>query len=123
MYAELVFAVEAFKNSITVSRPQIESPFDLYAEGLNGVKKIQVKSTNLKYKSHRLRVNRYRFSIRKGAAKDYYSRSDLDLYALYVIPIDKWWIIPFETLLNKGSIIINIDNDIYNEFYNNFGII
>ena len=62
LYAELQFMVDAYAHGIVCARPQMEQKFDLYAEGITGVKKVQVKCTQRLTK-----VNNYKFTISYGS--------------------------------------------------------
>ena len=62
LYAELQFMVDAYECGVVCARPEVEQRFDFYAEGIKGVKKVQVKCTQRLTK-----VDNYKFTISHGS--------------------------------------------------------
>lgn len=89
LYAELQFMVDSYQYGVVCARPEVEQRFDFYAEGIKGVKKIQVKCTQRLTK-----VNNYKFTISHGSMlKEPYTTNEVDIFALYALPLKTWWII------------------------------
>lgn len=120
LFAELQFMVDAYEHGIVCARPEIEQKFDFYAEGTNGVKKVQVKCTQ-RY----TRVNNFKFTVSCGSAiKENYGNNQVDVFALYAMPIKTWWIIPFESIEdNRKTITTNTHLEKYKKYINNFDLI
>tara|TARA_R100000458_G_C8266861_1_gene241864 strand:+ start:1352 stop:1741 length:390 start_codon:yes stop_codon:yes gene_type:complete len=119
LYAELQFMVDAYAHGIVCARPQMEQKFDLYAEGIKGVKKVQVKCTQRLTK-----VNNYKFTISYGSGyKEQYKENQIDIFALYAIPIKTWWLIPLESVGTLKTITLNTDVEKYKKYINNFDLI
>tara|TARA_Y100001963_G_scaffold130243_1_gene186324 strand:+ start:1280 stop:1669 length:390 start_codon:yes stop_codon:yes gene_type:complete len=119
LYAELQFMVDAYEHGVVCARPQVEQKFDFYAEGIKGVKKVQVKCTQ-----KLTRVNNYKFTVSYGGGiKERYNSNDVDIFALYAMPIKTWWVIPHETVGNLKTITLNTDVEKYKKYINNFDLI
>ena len=119
LYAELQFMVDAYEHGVVCARPQMEQKFDLYAEGINGVKKVQVKCTQ-----RLTRVNNYKFTISHGSGyKEQYKENQIDILALYAMPIKTWWLIPLEAVGTLKTITLNTDVEKYKKYINNFDLI
>lgn len=119
LYAELQFMVDAYAHGIVCARPQMEQKFDLYAEGIKGVKKVQVKCTQRLTK-----VDNYKFTISYGSSyKEQYKEDQVDIFALYAMPIKTWWLIPLESVGTLKTITLNTDVEKYKKYINNFDLI
>lgn len=68
--------------------------------------RVQVKSSSREDKSGGRAPGTYKVSCRKGASSKAYSEGDYDYLAVYLIPEDTWYIIPF-ALTNGSTIRIN----------------
>jgi len=88
-WAELRFMTRAAEHGLAVCKPWGESKhYDFIAEYDRCLTRIQVKST-----MHRQNKGRaYSCCLRGGIA--YYTKNDFDFIAIYIIPLDLWYIIP-----------------------------
>ena len=87
-WTELLFMTRATELGLRVIKPWGDSSrYDFVVETGGRFLRVQVKST-----SHR-RGNNYICSI-DGRGKNPYTAADIDFFAIYVIPIDSWYIIP-----------------------------
>ena len=86
-WAELVFMARAAEHGLIVAKPWGESShYDFAVECGQGFLRVQVKSTMSKQK------NSYVCGLAGGRV--YYTPEHIDSLALYVIPLDLWYIIP-----------------------------
>jgi len=87
-WTELLFMTRATEQGLRVIKPWGDSSrYDFVVETGGRFLRVQVKST-----SHR-RGNNYICSI-DGRGNNPYTAADIDFFAIYVIPIDSWYIIP-----------------------------
>jgi hypothetical protein len=91
-WAELYFMARAAAQGLRVSRPFGDSSsYDVGVECGDRILRVQVKST-----MHRRRDTGY-FNINlHGCTQKQYAPGSVDFFAAYLIPIDTWYIIPFE---------------------------
>ena len=104
--AEFKFGAEASKRGWVVSTPLNDvAPYDFILDNGHSLFKIQVKSTSRPQsgKSYRLYTSS---SGRKGETRREYEEGVFDVYALYIIPEDTWYIVPKAYVNGKTSISI-----------------
>ena len=89
--AELAFLYRAASLGLVVSKPYGDTaPYDFIVGCRRRLTRIQVKSV-----AHNWR-NGYRTTAGTGCAKRPYTKDDMDILALYIIPMDTWYLIPVE---------------------------
>lgn len=98
-YYEVLFKAEALKRNLCVLSPECTHlPFDVAIFSRGVFLKIQVKGTAFVQKKrqscgygfdHFYRVNCYGSSTRKK-----YSEQGIDFMAVYVAPLNNWYIVP-----------------------------
>jgi hypothetical protein len=93
--AESKFLSKALFYGYSVSIPFGDNqPYDLILDDRGRLYKVQVKSTNGLHKDRN--ANSYKFVCARGARmKTRYEKHEVDLYALYVHPLDIWYLVPF----------------------------
>ena len=92
-WAELVFGARASQLGFIVLKPWGESaPYDVVLEWKGQCIRVQVKST-----MHR-QYNSYVCNTRPNDDYQPYGVRDIDFMAVYVIPVDKWYILPVKTI-------------------------
>jgi hypothetical protein len=92
-WAELCFMERAAMHGLRVSKPHGESaPYDVVVEWEGRFRRVQVKST-----IYRRRGESYSLNV-MGPGRKAYRRGVVDFVAVYLIPIDRWYIIPYEAL-------------------------
>jgi PD-(D/E)XK endonuclease len=102
-WAELYFMMQAAGLAMRVSRPFGDSgKYDVGVEGhgvkgLGRVSKVQVKSTN-----YRLAGGSFSVNVSTSQGKRY-EPGTVDFFAILLIPIDSWYIIPFEAMEAQGT--------------------
>jgi hypothetical protein len=95
-WAELCFMERAARHGLRVSKPHGDSaPYDVVVEWDGRFRRVQVKST-----IYRRRGESYSLNV-MGPGRKAYRRGVVDFVAVYLIPIDRWYIIPYEALGEK----------------------
>ena len=93
-WAELYFMMLAAGLAMKVSRPfGGSSQYDVGVERASGVLRVQVKSTIYK----RPEEDYYTVNV-IGAHRTKYEPGTVDFFAVLLIPIDVWYIIPFDVI-------------------------
>lgn len=121
--SELQFQLEAWKHNLIVSRPFChKQKYDFITDDNNEhLYRIQVKSVlHLKNKPNG-QPNGYRMQISPPHKRHpYYSKNQIDFFALYVIPKDVWYIVPIRVIPQKQTIQVYPDNNQtkYNQYKN-----
>lgn len=88
-WAELRFMARAAENGLTVSKPWGESKhYDFVVEYDHCLLRVQVKSTM----SAKNKGRSYACCLR--GARAFYTKEDFEFIAIYIIPLDLWYIIP-----------------------------
>lgn len=99
-WAELCFMARAAERGLNVSKPHGDSAsYDVGVEQNGRFLRIQVKSTTFRRKGS------YTCNI-LGPKRERYARGTLDFFAVYLVPIDLWYIIPFEVV--EGNLSLNL---------------
>ena len=92
-WAELCFMARAAENGLRVSKPYGESAsYDVGVEHKGTILRVQVKSTIYYRRGGSFSLNVL------GPKREKYPCGVLDFFAVYLIPIDTWYIIPFEVI-------------------------
>jgi hypothetical protein len=93
-WAELYFMVLAMSYGLKVSSPYGGfGPYDVGVENVTGpILRVQVKCTMCKHPK-----GGYSLSIR-GPKYRGYPKGSVDFFALYIIPTDDWYIIPYKVI-------------------------
>jgi hypothetical protein len=90
----------AAERGLNVSKPHGDSAsYDVGVEQNGRFLRIQVKSTTFRRKGS------YTCNI-VGPKRERYGRGQLDFFAVYLVPIDLWYIIPFEVV--EGNLSLNL---------------
>ena len=107
-----MFATECMRRGWKVSLPVGEDcRYDLIVDTSKSLSRVQVKTcTTRTCRSYEVKV---RYGTVKGGAKfKSYSWKDCDLIAIFVVPLNTWWIIPVEKL---KSYTLNLSKN-YHEY-------
>jgi hypothetical protein len=92
-WAELCFMAKAAGMGMAVSRPFGDSQrYDVLVESGGRIVRVQVKST-----IYRRRGNEYSLNV-MGPQRKKYKTGTVDYFAVYLIPDEEWYIIPYEAL-------------------------
>jgi hypothetical protein len=91
-WAELRFMARAAEQGFRVIKPWGDcSRYDFAVESGGRFSRIQVKATSNRQDNH------YSCTVRRAGRKRYQD-GEIDLFAIYVIPLDIWYLIPYETV-------------------------
>ena len=95
-WAELCFMAKAAGLGMGVSKPLGESRrYDVLVEAGGRILRVQVKST-----IYRRRGSEYSLNV-MGPQRKKYKAGTVDFFAVYLIPEDEWYIIPYKALGEK----------------------
>jgi hypothetical protein len=90
----------AVERGLAVTRPHGDSKsYDVGVERGGRFLRVQVKSTTFKRKGS-WTVNLI------GAGRRKYGKGLVDFFAIYIVPIDLWYIVPFEVA--AGNLSVNL---------------
>ena len=99
-WAELVFMARAVERGLAVSRPHGDSThYDVGVEHAGRFSRVQVKSTTFSRKGS------FTCNI-LGPQRKPYAPGLLDFFAIYLVPVDLWYIIPF--VIATGNLSLNL---------------
>ena len=99
-WAELCFMARAADRGLNVSRPFGDSiSYDVGVEQNGRFLRIQVKSTSFRRKGS--------FMVKLvGAKEQCYARGTVDFFAIFLVPIDVWYIIPFDVVAGNTGLCL-----------------
>ena len=90
-WAELMFMARARREGLIVLKPYGESAcYDVAVDWRGRFWRVQVKST-----LYRRRNGEYSLNV-LGPKRQAYAANEVDFFAVYLIPIGAWYIIPYE---------------------------
>jgi hypothetical protein len=92
-WAELCFMARAAGLGMSVSKPYGESRrYDVLVEAGSRILRVQVKST-----TYCRRGGEYSLNV-MGPQRKRYAAGTVDFFAVFVIPLEEWYIIPYEAM-------------------------
>lgn len=107
LWAELYFMVLAMSQGLRVSSPYGGfGPYDVGVEGGTGpILRVQVKCTIYAYRGggHSVNVFGPKISEKPCTRRGGYAPGTVDFFALYVVPTDDWYIIPYAVIGNRNA--------------------
>jgi hypothetical protein len=95
-WAELYFMMQAAGLGMKVSRPFGVGIYDVGVENPGRVLRVQVKSTIYKRSDKGYCLDKLESKLMK------YESGTVDFFAVLLIPLDDWYIIPFEVMERKN---------------------
>jgi hypothetical protein len=96
-WTELLFMTRATEHGLRVIKPWGDSSrYDFVVETGGRFLRVQVKSTSCRRSKHYV-------CAADGRGTKPYTIADTDFFAIYVIPVDSWYIIPIEVVSASGS--------------------
>jgi PD-(D/E)XK endonuclease len=96
-WAELCFMARAAGQGLKVSKPYGDSAsYDVGVEHKSGILRVQVKST-----LYCRRNGEYSLNV-MGPGRGRYKEGTVDFFAVYLIPIDAWYIVPYAVVGRKN---------------------
>lgn len=110
-YSELEFMSRAFKKGLSVSRPMFVEKYDCLIDNGKDVFKVQIKSTTHFNKTS------WQLSLRSGCTqKEKYKKGDCDFFAIHLIKLNVWYILPFESVSPKVCLHPDLDSCRYDKY-------
>ncbi len=102
-WAELYFMVLAMSRGLRVSNPYGGfAPYDVGVESTGAILRVQVKCTMYEYQegSYSMSIN-----VKDGSTgrRRGYARGTVDFFAVYIIPTDDWYILPYEVIGDRDA--------------------
>jgi PD-(D/E)XK endonuclease len=105
-WAELCFMAKAASLGLHVSKPYGDtSRYDVGVESEGRILRVQVKSSM----HHRRGIDSYIFQIHTASGRQY-DKGAVDFFALYMIPVDTWYIIPFERIGHQLGVQLTVNS-------------
>jgi hypothetical protein len=102
-WAELCFMARARQIGLTILKPYGDSSsYDVGIEHEGRLLRVQIKSTGFS------RGGKYVFNL-VGAQHTAYKPGLVDFYALYIIPVNVGYVIPYEVAAQNTSAAIRLD--------------
>lgn len=109
--SEIEFLARAIRKGLSVSRPMFVEKYDCIIDNGKQILKIQIKSTNHFNKTS------WQVSLRNGCTqKEKYKKGDCDFFAIHIIKLNVWYILPFEVVSPKVCLHPDLDNCRYDKF-------
>jgi len=97
--AEAAFLNKATSLGLSVSKPWGDSErYDFVVDAGRRMLRVQVKSTAYQHDG------RCRYSINALCHAALYTEDEIDFLAVYIVPLDLWYIIPVKACLNRKSL-------------------
>ncbi|MGH9511543.1 MAG: group I intron-associated PD-(D/E)XK endonuclease [Terriglobales bacterium] len=97
-WAELCFMARAADRGFTVSKPHGDSAsYDVGVESNGRFLRVQIKSTTFQRKGS------FTCNI-IGPKRERYASGKLDFFAVLLVPLDVWYLIPFEVAEDNHSL-------------------
>jgi hypothetical protein len=119
LYAEKLFEVEALKRGFNLSKPvNPTSRYDYLIDLGYRILRVQIKSTiryaeNNKKKTFNIKLH----WVGEGKKVKKYTKEEVDIFAVYIEPLNMWYIIPQEKIGDTKHITLRPDgNSIYNVY-------
>ncbi len=95
-WAELCFMARVAGLGMSVSKPHGDSRrYDVLVEAGRRISRVQVKST-----IYCRRGNEYSLNV-MGPGRKKYEEGTVDFFAVFLIPREEWYIIPYEAMGNR----------------------
>jgi hypothetical protein len=92
-WAEMYFLMQAAGRGMKVLRPYGQTGvYDVGVDAVGRLRRVQVKST-----IYRRRNGEYSLNI-MGPGRKMYAVGTVDFFAVLLIPVDAWYIIPYEVI-------------------------
>ena len=101
-WAELYFMVMAMGQGLNVSSPYGGlRPYDVGVESGGRIVRIQVKCTRFEYEKDCYCMS---INVKDGVrGRKGYAAGTVDFFAIYIIPTDDWYILPYELIGNRDA--------------------
>jgi len=109
--SEIEFLARAVRKGLSVSRPLFVEKYDCIIDNGKQILKIQIKSTNHFNKTS------WQISLRNGCSqKEKYKKGDCDFFAIHIIKLNIWYILPFDVVSPKVCLHPELDSCRYDKY-------
>lgn len=112
LIGEIAFCLKAEKFGFNVSTPLSDAlPYDVLVDNGNQILKVQIKSTSQSFTIDKGKpnYNLFKFFVARSAGKKSYVKNEVDFFALYLIPYNIFFIVPFKEVKTK-SVRVYLNN-------------
>lgn len=89
--SELRFHCEAVERGLIVSVPCGEQVYDCIVDSGTRLFRVQIKSTS---KERFEKKDKFRVQLTSGNAQRPYTAHEVDVFAIYIIPLKIWYLVP-----------------------------
>lgn len=118
--AGLLYEVKAklllLEKGFSVSEPMCaSSKYDLIVDNGERLFKVQVKKTSRKNSKTSYRC---RLHSTSGNKVKKYKKNEVDMFVIYIEPLDIWYVVPFDDVEGKHEITVNPDLPLYEAYSN-----
>jgi hypothetical protein len=97
-WAEMYFLMQAAGLGMKVLRPYQTGVYDVGVDAVGRLQRVQVKST-----TYRRRNGEYSLHV-MGPGRKMYAPGTVDFFAVLLIPVDSWYIFPYEVVGRNQSL-------------------
>lgn len=109
--SEVEFLARTIRKGLSVSRPMFVEKYDCIIDNGKQVFKVQIKSTTHFNKTS------WQVSLRNGCTqKEKYKKGDCDFFAIHIIKLNIWYILPFDVVSPKVCLHPELDSCRYDRF-------
>lgn len=103
-WVELQFMARAAAHGLTVSKPWGDTArYDFIVDSGGKFHRVQVKSTMAEKKDRSYLCGAH--TTGKYHSKQFYDRSQIDFFALFIVPEDLWYIVPVDALSTHNALL------------------
>lgn len=121
---EMKFHLAASERDYTISVPFMTHHYDCLLDNGTQILKVQIKKA-----SHRERSEEspaYGITLKRGSKGQYrgYTKEEVDVFAIYIEPLDVWYFIPFEMIADSKRLSLRPLSEVsrYNAFKDNWHV-
>ena len=98
---EAAFLYKATRLGFSVSKPFGDSdPYDFIVDNGRRLLKLQVKTSGFRF------TGGFQCSVRHGYKEEPYRKRDFDFLALWIQPLDIWYVIPVEEIFEHYNVCV-----------------
>ena len=106
LLAEKLFDAECTRRKIKTLKPtDPKSKYDIAIDIEGKIFKVQIKSTSYFIKRKDPKI-RYGVKLVPSASNRLYLKSEVDLFAIYIEPLNIWYLIPYDNIGEKKRVTL-----------------
>lgn len=112
--SELLFMTECMRRGWTVNMPYGDDcKYDCIVDTPKGIRRVQIKSCHKTDER-----GRYRANVHHGrTSRQGYTSEDCDVIAVYVSPLNHWWIVPVDQVKTRNLDLAVHHNDCFDAWH------